>query len=247
MEQVNASSQSQSLSTTMVEGLYQNRKILLIALLVLILAAAGSVFFSHYRADREMKAADAIFSATEKLNQSLSQATAPNEGAAGGAPIAVTPAILEKLAEPMGVLKKLADENKSTAAAYEAYMQLGNLQYEAGAYAQAAPLFEAASQSIKGRTLKAVALYSLGYAKENLQDYKGALKALQEAIPYADEALRPEVLLAAARVAKQDQNESKAKEYYEILSKEHSNTPQGQEASRALGNKSDATTRAEAK
>jgi tetratricopeptide (TPR) repeat protein len=192
-----------STSSSFVDTIVDRRKPIAVALALFVLAGAAYSVYVTWRENQNQKAASATYDAMQKLER-----IPPGEGGQ------VDTAWAQKAAEPLKELETVAAQHKGTVPAYEAFMKLGDVNYQTGDYARAAGFFERAVDGAPTKFFKAMALYSQGMALEGMKDYKKALERFNSALSIGEPGLKGELLMALARNSLAAGDGARAKDYY---------------------------------
>ncbi len=204
-----------------VDTIVDRRKQLASVLALLVLLGTTYSVYSAWRDHQNLKAASVIFDAMQKLErQPLPQSGKADAG------------WMEKSADGLKGLENAAMQHKGTVPAFEALMKLGDLHYEVGDAAKAAPYFERAVEGAPSKFFKAMALYSHGMALESLKDHKKASERFNGALSIGEPGLKAELLMALGRNSFAVGDGAKAKDYYSRAEADFPNSAVSQLAQR---------------
>lgn len=171
-----------------------NWKILAGVLALALVAAVGWGVMRERRASVERVAANAFFEAQTKARALAAQ---------------------KKTAEAVASLAEMVKAHGGTRAAYEAQLQMGDLQMDAGQFTEAATHYNAAHEAARDSFSKILARYSLGIAQETAGQVQEAVASYEQALQVQGvDFLRPEILMAAARCYEALNQVGKAAELY---------------------------------
>jgi TolA-binding protein len=128
-----------------------------------------------------------------------------------------------KLADSVAKYKAVIKDYDGSRAAFEARLALGDLYFNHGEAAKAAPWYAEATQSAPAGFEKMLSFYSLGHSQESAGKPKEALEAYENALNLG-EGLKGDLMLAIARNHESLKDTAKAKSTYEQILSQLPNT-----------------------
>ncbi|MBI2606636.1 MAG: tetratricopeptide repeat protein [Deltaproteobacteria bacterium] len=195
----------------------QNARALFVAAAVALVGSAGYILYQNAKAEKEMKAENELYAAKKSFVETMSKLPKGDAKAAQDWK-ANSKADFERF-------EALARKLPNTAAAYDAWMTLGNINFELGssdaaAAERAAQYFEKASTIAQGKSLQATALYAKAYALETLGKYDEAIGALSRLLDSDFKGLKADSLIALARNNELKGDKANAVKLYEQFMKD---------------------------
>lgn len=210
----------------------------LVALLVgVVILSAAAAFYSNFKEKKSVEGQDALYHAKKSLETQYSvwtKAEIPtvspdlknSKDSKKAAPVEQTREkakdwahehfdVDAKLSGTVTQLKDVSEKYSSVRAGYESALLLGDLYLDHGDAAKALPWYQTAYSRAPRGYERAALGYTLGVTHENLGHTKESLEAYQKALNSGENALKPELLLAVARVYEATGDLVKAKNSYD--------------------------------
>jgi len=177
-----------------------NRLLLIGSLCFLLLIAIGSgYFFLRFKAEQK---AGALLARAETLLRWASPASSQEE----------------KVEEAIKVYQEFLERFPQTRGVEEAFLRLGNLYYHLGRYEEAIDVFKRYLETHPRGSFAFLASLGLGYAYEGKGNMEGAAQIYEQAIKQnPTNPLRPEALLALARIYEVVKKEEAPRVYEKLI------------------------------
>lgn len=220
-------------NTSFFEKVYvqtsKNKTAILGAVVLIVAIVAIYGIYSFQKSKNEELAQTAFYNAEKilKTDQQKKSATVTKKDEK---PVIVDTANAEE------ALKKVIEDYPETNAAFQAALLLSGLYSEKNLNKEAIDILSLKIKNLSESTLlNGVAMLKLSYLYEKNKQYDEAIKALDKIItsPQYSE-FKPEALLKQALCYESLNQKDKAKEIYEKISLEYSETVQGQQAVKYL-------------
>lgn len=195
----------------------RNARVLLVAVAAALVGSAGYVLYQNAKAEKEMRAESELYAAKKRFVETMSKLPKGDAKAAQDWK-ADSKADFERFE---ALARKLPD----TTAAYDAWMTLGNINFEVGSFdtasaEKAVQYFDRAAAIARGKNLQAIALYSKAYALENLGKYDEAIGVLSRLVESDFKGLKADSLVALARNNELKGDKANAVKLYEQFLKD---------------------------
>ena len=204
-------------STSLFEMAQKNSKVLIALLIVAAAVITAVMFYQNSKATHEVEVANSFYSLRKTAVVELAK-VANKDGKVDGDWEA-------KTKDTLAALAAFADQNRGTAAGFEAALMLGTTYFEHASYEKAAVYYAMATASAPSKTVEATARYELAYAYENLKKYDDALAAHEKIQASGVKIVTSDSLLAMARIVELKGDKKKALEYLEKFNKEYPESP----------------------
>lgn len=198
-------------SHSLVDLIFDNRKTVAGLIIAMLVGVGAYTAYDSYKERRAAQAASALYSANEKV-------------LAAAGPNVHGKELLQKAAGPLKDLEDAARAHAGTMPSFEAFMRLGDIHLAAGDHGSAATFYADAEKSAPSRGFRALALYSVGMAREGSNDHKGAIEAFRGALGLGEKISKAELLMGLARNYAASGDEAKAKEQLAIVAAEFPNS-----------------------
>ena len=225
------------------ESLTKNTSVM-VSIGVGVLVVAGAIGFSLSHSEKlSSEAKDALFQANKLEQADLKALDASLNPAPKEAPKAKQPAkaaetkklsadfakvdVDAKFGDAIKAYQGVIDKYGKTRAGYEARLAIGNLFYNHGDASKAINWFEQAAQNAPDGLERAISTGSLGYAQEASGKAADAVQSYEKALALAgneNPGLRGDLMMATARVHQSMGDAAKAKQDYELVTRELPNT-----------------------
>ena len=219
--------------TQLLADLFQNTRILLIILGLLILSGVGFSWRLSQKEAQSRQAMNVLYEAEKTLEDETqknfpSEGSQPSKGSAlqaeakktGNRGEFLAADVAAKLPKSLAKLQEVAEKYASTRAGFEAQMQLGSLYFDHGQYDQALKWFTQADTKGSERLDRASASSAIGYAYAAQGKWTEALASYQKAISAGEASMKGDLLLSIARCYEGLHDSAKARSIYDQITKE---------------------------
>jgi tetratricopeptide (TPR) repeat protein len=190
----------------------EKAKLLLALLAVVTIGALGYGLYSSYRANYEVKAANALFIPKRDLITAIAKIPAEDTQWEG------------KITQELSALQKSLESFSNSKAAVEIRLLLGDLYFERKQFEKALPFYTEAEKSAPSAWVLQAQI-SKAYTLESLKKWPEAIKVQLQIFAVKDSAFRADAAMALARLNAAAGDTTKAKEYLSIVEREFPNTP----------------------
>lgn len=200
----------------------KRQKVIISLLIFVFIVGLGITMVFTQKDARSSRARDALFQATQALEQELTVIAATPQPVASVRPDPAQVAhkkldVSKELSRSIKLFEEVVSKYDGTRSSFDARLKLGDLYFDHGEPAKAISWYQSAVDASPGMQEKALALQSLGSAFENDQKPKEALSAFEKALGLGQEGLKGDLLLGAARSHEAMGDREKAKNFYQQI------------------------------
>lgn len=196
-----------------------------LTVLVAVLVGSGVLAYRLYAARQELNA-------QALLGRALGRAEIVTDSLRGGKPQDVKP---EAVQEALGGFRKVREQYPRSRAAGFALLQMGDLEYRLGRYAEAARTYEAYLTEDARGAFAFWAAMGQGYSLEGSEEWDRALRVYQAAAErHGGTPLAAEALMGVARCHEAVARLKEAEAVYTEIVRKHPDTVWGSLAERRL-------------